>query len=122
MSSVFSSCVPCDMLIRTPLAPAAISFSTISGSRDAGPSVIRIFAFLKFEPVRILISWCLQRSFHRAVEINACVGAEANETLDQLALPIENECLRYRVLAAQQQAHEIFVRTRERILNSKHFC
>src|SRR6185503_1829987 len=49
MSTAFSSCVPCDMLMRTPFAPAAISFSTISGSREAGPSVIRIFAFLKVE-------------------------------------------------------------------------
>ena len=35
------------MLMRTPFAPAAISCSTISGSREAGPRVISIFAFLK---------------------------------------------------------------------------
>jgi hypothetical protein len=35
------------MFMRTPFAPAAINFSTTSGSRDVGPSVISIFAFLK---------------------------------------------------------------------------
>src|SRR5689334_5319454 len=102
MSCVFSSWVPCDMLMRTPFAPAAISFSTISGSREAGPSVIRIFAFLKFEPVwMILISWSLQGSLDCAVEIGAGVRTETDETLHELALAIENECLWNRVLAAK---------------------
>src|SRR6185503_3074699 len=46
ISSAFSSCVPCDMLMRTPFAPAVSSASITPGSRDAGPSVARIFAFL----------------------------------------------------------------------------
>src|SRR5215475_11650573 len=122
MSIVFSSCVPCDMLMRTPLAPAAISFSIISGSREAGPSVIRIFAFLKFEPVlMMLISRSLQSSLDSAVEVGARVRAEANEALHELALAIENECLWNRVLALKQKTHEIFVWASERILNAKLF-
>src|SRR5580765_5040687 len=47
MSSAFSSCVPCDMLMRTPSAPAASIASKIFGSREAGPIVAIIFALLK---------------------------------------------------------------------------
>src|SRR5436190_2440712 len=46
MSASFSACEPCDMLIRTPFTPAARRASMTAGSRVAGPSVARIFAFL----------------------------------------------------------------------------
>src|SRR5215213_2028426 len=123
MSWVFSSCVPCDMLMRTPFAPAAISFSTMSGSREAGPSVIRIFAFLKFKPVWMMLrSWRLQCSLDSAIEIRACVRSKADKTLHQLALPIEDECLWNRVLARQQKSYEIFVWSCEWVLNAEMFC
>ena len=70
----------------------------------------------------ILISWTLQRGFDSAIEIDARIRAEANETLHELALPIENECLWNRVLAAEEKAHEIFIRSSERILNSELLC
>src|SRR5712692_2285477 len=47
MSPAFSSCVPCDMLTRTPSTPAANSASITFGLRDDGPSVASIFALLK---------------------------------------------------------------------------
>src|SRR5215216_4387892 len=122
MSIVFSSCEPCDMLMRTPLAPAAISFSTISGSREAGPSVIRIFAFLKLKPVRMMLrSWCFQCSLDGAVQISSRVGSKANKTLHELALAIEDECLWNRVLTRKQESYEVFVWSRERILNTELF-
>ena len=73
MSRVFSSCVPCDMLMRTPLAPAAISCATVSGSRDAGPSVIKIFARLKSLAllVDLLRSGGFQAAFDSGVKMLA---------------------------------------------------
>lgn len=65
----------------------------------------------------MLISWSLQSSLDGAVEISARVRAKADETLHELALAIENECLWNCVLVRKQQAHEIVVRSRERILN-----
>ena len=46
MLAACSSCVPCDMLMRTALMPALIIASMVAGVFDAGPSVARIFAFL----------------------------------------------------------------------------
>src|SRR5712664_1490650 len=47
MSAAFSSCVPCDMLMRTPSMPAANIASNVCWSRDAGPIVASIFALFK---------------------------------------------------------------------------
>src|SRR5207253_10412714 len=47
MSCAFSSCVPCDMLMRTPSTPAASSASITFESRQAGPMVANIFARFK---------------------------------------------------------------------------
>src|SRR6476659_8982324 len=98
MSRVFSSCVPCDMLMRTPLAPAAISCSTISGSRDAGPSVIKIFARLK--------SLALQSGDNRGLEILARSWSKADKTLHELTLTIKHERLRDAVTIAHQKGYE----------------
>src|SRR2546423_3332600 len=46
IASACSSCVPCDMLMRTAFAPAASSDSTTAASREAGPSVASILALL----------------------------------------------------------------------------
>src|ERR1051325_3334340 len=120
MSSAFSSCVPCDMLMRTPFAPASISCSTISGSREAGPSVIRIFARLKsFSPV--LFSRDLQSRFDCFVEILARSWSISGETLHELALAIEDERLGNAVVIAEQESYEIFVRLCEGVLNAKLF-
>src|SRR4030095_4233891 len=99
MSRVFSSCVPCDMLMRTPLAPAAINCSTVSGSRDAGPSVIKIFARLKSLAllVDVLLSRVLQSCSDRGIEIHACFWSKAGETLHELALTIKHKGLRNRI-------------------------
>src|ERR1051325_4376675 len=99
MSTVFSSCVPCDMLMRTPLAPAAISCSTISGSRDAGPSVIKIFARLKSLALSddVLLSRNLQSGFDCGIEIHACFWSKASKTLHELTLSIKHEGLRHGV-------------------------
>jgi len=69
----------------------------------------------------MLRSRCLQGSRDGAVDISARFRAEADETLDQLALAIEDECLWNRVLVPEQKADEIFVRSRERVLNTKLF-
>jgi hypothetical protein len=53
MVSACSSCVPCDMLMRTAFVPAAKSDSISPGSRDAGPSVASIFALLTPHPLPV---------------------------------------------------------------------
>src|SRR4030095_8088961 len=113
MSTVFSSCVPCDMLSRTPFAPAAISCSTISGSREAGPRVIRIFARL------ISGSRSLKSSFDRFVDVLTCLWSKADEMFHELALTIKNKRLRNRVRVGKQKGYEIFVRLGERVLNAE---
>jgi len=67
----------------------------------------------------MLISWCLQRCFDRAVEISTCTRSEANEALHKLALSIEDECLWNRVLPGKQKTHEIVVWSRERVLDAE---
>ena len=105
MSSAFSSCVPCDMFIRTPLAPAAINFSTTSGAREVGPSVISIFAFLKIEPCLVSrsLSRSLQCSLDGAIEFFGGRQAEADQTFHELALAIENERLWYAIVISHQK-------------------
>src|SRR5947208_6294552 len=51
MSAVFSSYVPCDMLMRTPSAPAASMASNVCGSREAGPIVASILARLTMQSI-----------------------------------------------------------------------
>ena len=69
----------------------------------------------------MLRSCCLQCSLDGGVEINARFLAEANETLDQLALAVEDECLWNRVLVSDQKRYKIFVRARERVLDAELF-
>src|SRR5713226_8533600 len=62
MSFAFSSCVPCDMLTRTPSMPAASIASISFGSREAGPRVARIFALL----IDLVVSGkSKQKRYHR---------------------------------------------------------
>jgi len=102
------------MLMRTPLAPAAISCSTISGSRDAGPSVIKIFARLK--------SLALQSGYDGSFDILARSWSKADKTLYELALTIKHERLWNAVTIAHQKGYEIFVRLCECVLDAEFFC
>src|ERR1043166_7009718 len=120
MSRVFSSCVPCDMLIRTPFAPASTSCSTISGSREAGPMVIKIFARLKVKPCRLMLRLGgLESGFDRGVKILASLWSKAEKSLDKLALTIEHERLRDAVVVPEQESNEIVVRLAECVLNAE---
>ena len=64
----------------------------------------------------------LQCGLDGAIEICARVRSEANKTLYELALAIEDECLWNRVLIRKQKGHEIFVGPRERVLNTEFLC
>src|SRR5918912_2946367 len=98
------------MLMRTPLAPAAINCSTISGSREAGPRVIIIFARLKVQTcLDELRNGGLQCVFDRSVENFTRFGGVADEASHELASPIENERLGNCIAVRKQQAYEIFV-------------
>ena len=70
----------------------------------------------------MLGSRCLQCSLDGTVEISAGVGAETDETLHELALAIEDECLGNGVLVRKQKGDKIFVGSREWVLDAKLFC
>jgi hypothetical protein len=105
MSCAFSSCVPCDMFMRTPLAPAEINFSMVSGSRELGPRVISIFAFLKIQPVccYVSLSRSLQSSCNGLIDNLARAWSKASQTFHEFTLPVENERLGNRVVITHQK-------------------
>ena len=64
----------------------------------------------------------MQSLFNYTIKTLTCFGVESDETRDELAPSIKNECLRNCVAVGKQKAYEIFVRLSERVLNPKLFC
>ena len=64
----------------------------------------------------------MQRLFDDTIKTLTGLGVKADETRDELAPPIKNECLRNCIVVGKQEAYEIFVRLSERVLNPKLFC
>lgn len=103
--------------MRTPLAPAASNCSTTCGSRDAGPRVIKILALLK---VSTDLGCCsFQSAFDSFVNSGAGRWTKADQTIDKLALAIEDERLRNSVAVGKQEGYQFFVRYCEWVMNAE---
>ena len=64
----------------------------------------------------------MQRLFNDTIKTLTGLSVETDETRDEFALSIKNECLRNCITVGKQEAYEIFVRLSERVLNPKVFC